>query len=340
MSLFDLAHVTDVHLGPLPQAKVRELIGKRAFGYLSWHRRRHRLHRTEVLEALAKDLAADPPDHIAVTGDLVNIALPSEFEQAARWLEATADPDRLTLVPGNHDAYAGKSYRTSWARWNAYMQGDNGTLAGHFPFVREVAPGIALVGLSSAVPSGVGFATGRLGPAQLEALDGILAELDGRELCRILLLHHPPLGPLIHRRRGLRDETALREIVDRRGAELILSGHQHVFMVGSMPGDGRPVPVLVAPSASQGLGPDQGQGREKSLESGHGEAGGYLRLSIEPAGRATRIVLQLRRFDPAAGRLVVERTGMLGHAGGQVVLQPADWPTAEAPAEAARRAAG
>jgi 3',5'-cyclic AMP phosphodiesterase CpdA len=326
VSRLDLAHITDVHLGPLPQARVRELLGKRALGYLSWHRRRHRAHRIEVLDALASDLDCDLPDHIVVTGDLVNIALPPEFEQAARWLEATATPDRLTLVPGNHDAYAGKSYRAGWSRWHTYMQGDDGALAGQFPFVREISPGIALVGLSSAVPSGVGFATGQLGPAQLEALDGLLAELGARGLCRILLLHHPPLGPLIHRRRGLRDETALRAVVARRGAELILSGHQHVFMVGDMPGPERPVPVLVAPSAS--------------LAQGHGETGGYLRLSIEPAGNATRIVLQIRRFDPASGRLEVERTAALGDAGGRIVLQPAEWPAVQATASAARRAAG
>lgn len=324
MSRLDLAHITDVHLGPLPKAKVAELLGKRAFGYLSWHRRRHRLHRLDVLDALARDLDADPPDHIAVTGDLVNIALPSEFEQAARWLEATAGPERLTLVPGNHDAYAGKSYRAGWSRWHSYMQGDGRALPGHFPYLREIAPGVALVGLSSAVPSAVGFATGQLGPAQLEALDGLLAELGGRGLCRILLLHHPPLGRQIHRRRGLRDESALREVIARQGAELVLSGHQHVFMLGEMPGPEAAVPVLVAPSASLG--------------TGHGEVGGYLRLSLEArAGEAASIVLQLRRFDPASGGLVVEQTGRLVEAGGRIVLEPADWP---APAPAVSRMVG
>ena len=327
MSRLDLAHLTDVHLGPLPRARVTELLGKRAFGYLSWHRRRNRLHRLEVLEALALDLEVDPPDHIAVTGDLVNIALPPEFEQAARWLEATAPPDRLTVVPGNHDAYAGKSYRAGWSRWHAYMQGDEGAVAGQFPFVREVTPGMALIGLSSAVPSGVGFATGQLGPAQLEALDGLLDELGQRGLCRILMLHHPPLGPAIHRRRGLRDEAALREVVARRGAELVLSGHQHVFMVGDMPGPHRPVPVLVAPSAS--------------LTRGHDGAGGYLRLMVEQRGDSTDVVLQLRRFVAGAPDLAVEQTARLVATDGRITLEPADWPgAAEAPAPARRRAAG
>ncbi len=324
MTRLDLAHITDVHLGPLPHAKVVELLGKRAFGYLSWHRRRHRLHRVEVLDALARDLEADPPDHIAVTGDLVNIALPPEFEQAARWLEATAPPDRLTLVPGNHDAYAGKTYRAGWSRWNAYMQGDDGALPGQFPFVREIASGIALVGLSSAVPSGVGFATGQLGPGQLAALDAILAELGRQGICRILLLHHPPLGLLIRRRRGLRDETALRELIARHGAELVLSGHEHVFLLGSMPGPALPVPVVVAPSAS--------------LVGGHAEAGGYLRLVIETTGAAPRISLQLRRFVAESGRLEVERAGELVVEAGRTVLRAAGRP--EVPAPAARRAAG
>lgn len=317
MTIVDLAHITDVHLGPLPQARLAELFSKRAFGYLSWHRRRHRLHRRDVLEALADDLASDPPDHIAVTGDLVNIALPGEFEQAARWLEATAPPDRLTLVPGNHDAYAGKSYRTGWSRWAAYMSGDNEALPCSFPFARRIQARIALIGLSSAVPSGVGFATGQLGPAQIEALDALLDELGGLGFCRIVLLHHPPLGPLIQRRRGLRDEAALRSVLRQRGAELILSGHEHVFLFGSMPGPKGAVPVIAGPSAS--------------LAMGRPETGGYLRYAIDLSGNTPRITLQIRRFDPAAGRLVVERTEWIAGDGPGLKLDPAPWPARVTP---------
>lgn len=316
MTSFDLAHITDVHLGPLPQARLAELMSKRAFGYMSWHRRRHRLHRLDALEALAQDLANDPPDHIAVTGDLVNIALPEEFEQAARWLAATAEPGRLTLVPGNHDAYAGRTYRTGWSRWQPYMSGDDTAVAGTFPFVRRLHDRVALIGLSSAVPSGVGFATGLLGPAQLETLDQLLAELGAEGCCRILLLHHPPLGPMIRRRRGLRDETALRAVIQRRGAELVLSGHEHVFLFGGMPGNAAPVPVVAGPSAS--------------LAQGHAETGGYLRFMVDLAGNAPRVTLQLRRFDPVAGSLVVERTARIECRGQGLHLAPTAWPKAAA----------
>lgn len=312
MTLLDLAHLTDVHLGPLPQARLAELLSKRALGYISWRRKRHRLHRADVLAALADDLDGDEPHHVAVTGDLVNIALPAEFEQAARWLEVTAPPERLTLVPGNHDAYAGKSYRQSWSRWHRYMRGDDEATVGSFPFVRRLGKRIALVGLSSAVPSGVGFATGQLGPAQLAALDDVLEALGGERLCRIILIHHPPLGPLIHRRRALRDESALRAVIARQGAELVLCGHEHVFLHGSMPGPKGPVPIIAGPSAS--------------LAQGHAGTGGYLRYAIDVSHDLPQITVQLRRFDAATCTFVIESTAQIERDRHHITLKPAAWP--------------
>ena len=75
MAAFVLAHLSDPHLPPLPQPRLIELAGKRALGYLNWTRNRHKYHRREVLDVLVSDLQAQSPDHIAVTGDLVNLAL-------------------------------------------------------------------------------------------------------------------------------------------------------------------------------------------------------------------------------------------------------------------------
>ena len=59
----------------MPVARLRDLLGKRALGYLNWTRNRHKFHRRDVLDALVSDLQAQAPDQIAVTGDLVNLAL-------------------------------------------------------------------------------------------------------------------------------------------------------------------------------------------------------------------------------------------------------------------------
>src|SRR3981189_1383127 len=99
MAAFTLAHLSDPHLPPLPAPTLRELAGKRAFGYLNWTRNRHKVHRREVLDALVSDLQAQTPDHIAVTGDLVNLALEAEFAPSLTWLEGVGAPGRAPVQP-------------------------------------------------------------------------------------------------------------------------------------------------------------------------------------------------------------------------------------------------
>jgi 3',5'-cyclic AMP phosphodiesterase CpdA len=61
--MFVLAHLSDPHLGPIPTPRLRELINKRGLGFINWRRGRHAVHRPDVLELLARDLAAMPVDH-------------------------------------------------------------------------------------------------------------------------------------------------------------------------------------------------------------------------------------------------------------------------------------
>src|SRR5262245_42522871 len=98
--MFVLAHLSDPHLSPLPRPRWSELAGKRATGYLNWRRNRRLVHRSDVLARVVADLKAQAPDHIAVTGDLVNIALAGEFVPAHAWLAALGAPRDVTLVPG------------------------------------------------------------------------------------------------------------------------------------------------------------------------------------------------------------------------------------------------
>ena len=172
---FTLAHLSDPHLAPMPPARLAELLGKRAIGYANWKRRRHAVHRGEVLAQLMADLHAQRPDHVAVTGDLVNVALPAEFTQARAWLESVGTAQDVSLVPGNHDAYARAARGQFALSWADYMRGDGETDVG-FPYLRRRGP-LALIGLTTAVPSAPFMATGRIGRPQLAALDSLLAKL-------------------------------------------------------------------------------------------------------------------------------------------------------------------
>src|SRR6476659_7626334 len=93
-SMFTLAHLSDVHLGPLPRAESwRDYLGKRALGKINWHRRRRFLHDPAIAMAMIADIRAQSPDHVALTGDLINIALAQEFVTAADWLKAFGSAD-------------------------------------------------------------------------------------------------------------------------------------------------------------------------------------------------------------------------------------------------------
>src|SRR6202011_2151225 len=152
MAAFTLAHLSDPHLPPLPAARLRDLAGKRALGYLNWTRNRHKYHRREVLDALVADMQAQRPDHIAVTGDLVNLALEAEFAPAQAWLEGVGAPQHVTVIPGNHDAYVRATQHRFAGAFGDYLRGDAGTEGEAFPFLRRRGP-LALIGVSSAVPT-------------------------------------------------------------------------------------------------------------------------------------------------------------------------------------------
>jgi 3',5'-cyclic AMP phosphodiesterase CpdA len=246
---FTLAHLSDPHLPPMPKPQWRELAGKRALGYLNWTRNRHKVYRREVLEAIVADVRAQRPDHIAVTGDLVNIALAAEFAPARRWLEGVGAPEQVTLVPGNHDAYVRATRKCSSEIWGDYSRGDGAGISDPitFPLVRRRGP-LALIGVSTAVPTPPLMATGWLGQRQRDALERVLSQLSAEAAFRVLLIHHPLRSEAWHKR--LTDADALLALLRRHGVELILHGHDHIHSTMWFDGPRGTIPAIGVPSAS------------------------------------------------------------------------------------------
>jgi 3',5'-cyclic AMP phosphodiesterase CpdA len=242
--MFVLAHLSDLHLASRPRPA--ELIGKRGLGFINWQRKRKYIHRPEIAEAIVRDLKDLAPDHIAMTGDLVNLSLEDEYRRARAWLEGLGSPHDVTVVPGNHDVYVRAVAPSPAAYWGDYMRGDDGRQT--FPFVRRRG-NVALVALSTAMPTGPFMATGRLGGRQLTGLADALDET--RDLFRIVLIHHPPLSPPKRFMRRLTDAAGLRGVLAEHGAELLVHGHDHrralVWLDG--PGGSR-IPVAGVPSVS------------------------------------------------------------------------------------------
>ena len=276
---FTLAHLSDPHL-PMPPARAGELLGKRLTGYLNWWRGRVRLHRPEALAGIVADLEAARPDHIAVTGDLVNISLPVEFQRAADWLAALGSPNDVTLVPGNHDVYVATRWPATLGLWGAWLAGDGAPPASSFdvfPTLRRRGP-VALVGLSSGVPKPPFFATGTLRAARIDRAERLLAETGREGLCRVVLIHHPPLTTE-KRMKRLTDAAAFQAMIRRVGCEIVLHGHNHRSELARIAGPAGPVPVLGVASASAAPDSKYGAARYHLIRI-TGEAGAW-RLDVE-----------------------------------------------------------
>lgn len=300
--MFTLAHLSDVHIAPLPRPGPSELLGKRAIGFLSWHLKRKRIHQASIANLIATDINAHKPDHIALTGDLINISLAQEFARGTRWLEDFAHPDRISFVPGNHDAYVQVGWPDGIGQWARYMTPDLNIVAADdlpadrpgFPYVRQ-RRNIALIGISTGVPAAFHRASGSVGQAQLNALAKVLGHLHARGFCRIVMIHHPPLPGQCVPRRGLDDAEELAGIISEHGAEFVLHGHNHTHMHERLDTRTGTAHVLGVPSASAAPG-------------GHKPPAAWYCYRIKRQNKSWQADVAVRSFDGVENRFLPERT--------------------------------
>ncbi|MBG6208504.1 3',5'-cyclic AMP phosphodiesterase CpdA [Labrenzia sp. EL_126] len=289
--MFTLAHLSDPHLGPLPDPKLIQLFSKRILGYLNWQRNRSKIMGSTYLDQLVEDMKAQEPDHIAVTGDLVNIALPLEIAGARTWLEELGEPDNVSVVPGNHDAYVPGAVRKARTAWWPYMCADEAKRAppqetrseATYPYVR-IRENVALIGVTTGRATAPWFATGRVGSDQAKRLRTILEELGKENLFRVVMLHHPPFKQATKWHKRLSDASRVRAVVKRAGAELILHGHTHIDSFEEIEGPDGPVAVVGVPSAT-------------SAPGGHNPAARYNLFKIEKKDAGWYCLMEEHGFE-------------------------------------------
>lgn len=249
MSIYRIAHLSDPHLPP-PRGAFgwKDVFTKRLLSRIAWRKKR-KVHQPGVLAALMADLKAASPDHVVISGDLTNFASHTEIAAATKWLESLGETRDFTVSPGNHDALAGAGGDERFASWAPWL-GDKGETS--FPQVRVRGP-VAIFNLCSGWPTAPLLATGRLGEAQLQRLDEALADPAYKDLFRLVVLHHAPQKGAVSRRKALDDQEALRAVLAKRGADVVIYGHAHQSQFGAITGpDSTAIPVLGVPSASVG----------------------------------------------------------------------------------------
>ncbi|MEM6499757.1 MAG: metallophosphoesterase [Pseudomonadota bacterium] len=281
-----LAHISDVHLPNVSGFWPRHWNLKRGLGFINWQRKRRFIHRWETIDLLLEDLKQQQCDHIAVSGDLANLGLPSEISAAFDWLQRLGSPEDVSVIPGNHDIYCPLWSDIGTERWRPYMRGDAPSLTSsrvtdevEFPYTRRFGD-IVLIGVNSAVPTPPGIASGAVGAVQLERLRNILQQLAAEKVCRVVMVHHPPLPGLASRRRALRDAADFERVLQDAGAELVIHGHNHRSMLSACAHEGGAIPVIGVPSFSTAPG------------LRHGEPAAYIiyEFSQAPDGYAITLI--------------------------------------------------
>lgn len=256
--MYTLAHISDVHLGPLPKLTLLELASKRFTGFVNWHRNRRKHLFPNALVEVIEDLRLKEPHHLAITGDLVNLASKTEIIGARTWLEMTGNPVDTSLVPGNHDAYVRGAFQRSMREWYAYVRGDNGADRFEpnrklFPYIRRRGP-LALIGCSSAIATPPLSAAGFFSPRQARETAKLLTQAKAEGLFRVVMIHHPPVRGAAETHKRLVGIGRFNEMLRQVGAELVIHGHTHVNSLFWLEGNEGRVPVCGIASAAQGPG--------------------------------------------------------------------------------------
>ncbi|TDT62634.1 metallophosphoesterase [Frigoribacterium sp. PhB116] len=176
----------------------------------------------------------------------------------------------VVLVPGNHDLRAGFTE----------VLGDGHLAHGAQPCATESVDGVSLVDgwrvvtLDTSVPR-AGY--GLLRPEQLDRLRDLLAEPAPRG--SVVVLHHPPLPAptTLHESLALQAPEALAEALEGTDVRVVLAGHYHRPVVGSLAG----VPVLVAPAVANETDVCAPHGTERAVRGS-----GFLIVDLLPDGSA------------------------------------------------------
>jgi 3',5'-cyclic-AMP phosphodiesterase len=221
-----LAHLSDVHmLDPRGARTARE---RAVVRLLSLARVLDATGRTAKLRRALEAAKRTGADHYVFTGDLTEVGAPAEFAAFADVLDdSNVDPDRVTLVPGNHDLY------TSPAGWRDALRGPlrrYAAGAADAPGKIVVRGDVVFVPLDVTRFQSFARSGGELTDAAAAALERRVEDPGLANALVVLAQHHPPFEhrvPGWHWWDGLLGQARLVALLARRPRLQLLHGHTH-----------------------------------------------------------------------------------------------------------------
>jgi 3',5'-cyclic AMP phosphodiesterase CpdA len=222
-----IAHLSDLHLLE-PHVERRSLCDRIRLGYLSLLRpidAAARIRRAKGALARAREQGFD---HLVISGDLTEDGGAAQFEELARVLsESRIDPYKITLVPGNHDAYSDP---------RELARAFEGPLRPYAP--SSAALGVKVIDLGDTVLLPVSTAVhqhwasswGYIEDAGFEQLEKRASDPDISKRAVVVVQHHAPMRHPIAALQwvdGLRGYSRLLALLGKVRGVQVLHGHLH-----------------------------------------------------------------------------------------------------------------
>ncbi len=231
-----IGHISDIHWLDTTGAKVTDFFNKRISGGINLLAGRAKTHSRQTAQCALKTLVEQGCEHLVITGDLTNLALPGEFAGVKTMLNQYFRDEQMTIVPGNHDFYTRESAKAKRFESMIYTAAPGNVdveVSGTWPFVRCVN-NVAFIGLCSAQPRPWFVAAGKLGQTQLDDLKKVLEHPSVRDCVKIVALHHHLFQVNMASGESLRcleDREQLLDICRQYGVQLVMHGHNHLYFI-------------------------------------------------------------------------------------------------------------
>ena len=253
-----IGHLSDLHIFALEDRSPARFLNKRLLGAANLVMHRHKAHSPQVVSAAIALLESIQVDHIAISGDLTNLALEEEFRAAATVIAGISGAkQRVSVVPGNHDYYIPSvSKERPFERFfGMYQRSDlpGYALETGYPFCKFLGDEVALIGLNTGIPSLPMFAVGEVDGRELRALEALLDDPEVKRRFTVVMLHHPLL-PFEHSKieytRRLRNAEDVLSLLRWKNVDLAIHGHNHYYHFLKLPHLGAPGTLHICEAGS------------------------------------------------------------------------------------------
>lgn len=225
-----IAHLSDAHLlDPRPSGTRSRWSMQTRF--VSFGRRLDAEGRRKKLRR-ALDKARDAgAQHFVLSGDLTELGIPGEYETLAEVLyDSEISPERMTLVPGNHDVYS-SAHAWRWAL-EGPLAAFARTSAGKPGAIVDVGD-VRLLPVDASFHQPVTRSAGNIGQDTFEAIERHAADTELSRRPLVLVQHHPPFvrkTSALHWIDGLINAPRIMTLLEAFRHLFVLHGHLHAMV--------------------------------------------------------------------------------------------------------------